>query len=172
MSEQTPEQAARSQVAGVAADLGAGPQTPPDVLGAQMQASGAAPGEVDASALLAHIRAMQARLDSLEAEKRQELAPEVVKYADALAAHIAAKAAASPGLAAHPDHPLTAGADLVAKVADAARAEADGKAGALAGPLADLTAWVKRSQQVFHHLDWHYVLQLAEEAAAAARLAA
>ena len=167
------QQAAAEQVGQVAADLGPGPQANPADLAAAAVQAGAQPGEVDAGALLRSIQALQARLDTLEAEKRAEVAPEVVKYGQALADQIIAKVDAHPHLANHPDNPLSAGRDLAAKVLDAARAETDGNTGALHGPLSDLETWVKAHARQFPHIDWAYVLELAgEAAAAAARLAA
>lgn len=177
MSELTPEQAqaaAAEQVSGIGADLGPGPQASPETLGAQMVQSGAEPAQVDANALLRTIQAMQARLDALEAEKRASLAPEVVKYAQAVADHIAAKAAAEPALVDHPDLPLTQGTSLAGTLVDAAAAAAEsGDASKLAKPLTEVTTWVRAHARRFPRVDWGYVLQLAEEAAgAAAKLAA
>ena len=173
VTPQEAQQATAEQVTQVAADLGPGPQADPADLAAAVVQAGAQPGEVDAGALLRSIQAMQARLDVLEAEKRAEVAPEVVKYGEALAAQIVAKVDAHPHLANHPDNPLSAGRDLAVKVLDAAKSESDGNTGALDGPLAELEGWVKAHARQFPHIDWHYVLELAgEAAAAAARLAA
>lgn len=168
-----PQQAAAGQIGAVAADLGPGPQADPADIGAAAMAAGAAPAQVDSAALLASIQALQSRLDTLEAEKRAEAAPDVVKFGQALAEHVQAKVDAHPHLAAHPDNALRVGGDLAAKVLEAAKAEADGNPGQLEGPLAELEGWVKAHARQFPHIDWHYVLELAgEAAAAAAKLAA
>lgn len=182
MSENTPGQltpdqataAAAEQVQGIGADLGPGPQASPETLGAQMSQAGAIPAEIDANALLRQIQAMQSRLDVLEQEKRASVAPEVVKYAQAVSDHIAAKAAAEPQLVGHPDMPLTQGTSLAGALVDAATAAAEsGDASKVTRPLAEITTWVKAHAAKFPHVDWGYVLQLAEEAAgAAAKLAA
>ena len=168
-----PQQVAAEQVSQVAADLGPGPQADPADLGAAAMQAGAQPAEVDAGALLRSIQQLQSRLDTLEAEKRAEAAPDVVKFGQALADQVKAKADANPFLVSHPDNPLRQGADLADKVLAAAQAESDGNAGALEGPLAELEGWVKGHARQFPHIDWAYVLELAgEAAAAAARLAA
>lgn len=176
MSEQTPEQAqaaVQQQVQGVAADLGPGPQAPAADLGQAMAASGASAGEVDTAALLQQIQALQRQMDAMQAEKRADLAPEVVKYAQAAADHISAKITANPHLAGEAGSILAAGSELAAKVGEAAQAEADGQAGATHGPVADLEKWVKEVAARHPGIDFGYVLQLAGEiAAAAARLAA
>jgi len=167
------QQAAAEQISAVGQDLGPGIQPAAEDLGAAAVAAGAQPDEVDAGALLRTIQQMQLRLDMLEAEKRAEQAPAVVIYGQAIADHVNAKVAAHPTLYSHPDNPLSAGGALAGAVLDAARSEADGNTGALAGPLADLEGWVKNHARQFPHIDWGYVLELAGEAAGAAgRLAA
>ena len=68
---------------------------------------------------------------------------------------------------------MAAGTYLAGKVTAAAEAVVAGEPGALDGPVAELTGWVRAHAAQFPHVDWHYVLRLAEEAgAAAAKLAA
>lgn len=165
----TPGQAAvQQQVSGISADLGPGPQASPADLVAVMAAEGAHAAEVDSNALLASIRALQARVDAMEAEKKKDLAPAVMQYAQAIADHAAAKVAANPVLALHPDNPITGVTGLAQAVVAGAQAVIDGNTGALQGPLSELEAWVGRHAKGFPHIDWSYVLQLAEEAAGAA----
>lgn len=161
------QQETAAQLGSVAADLGPGPQQSPADLGAQMAASGAHPGEVDVNELLSLIRGMQGQIDQLQAAKRADDAPAVLTYAQALADHVTAKAAANPVLAVHPDHPLQAGVKLAGNVVTAAQAVVDGQTGALEGPLSELTAWVAKVAKRTPHLDWGYVLELGEEAAGA-----
>ena len=123
MSEQ-----AAGQVQGIAADLGPGPQASPADVGAAMQAGGASASEVDVAQLLAMIRAQQETLDRLTAERQQELAPPLVTLARAVGDHLAAKAAANPVLAQHPEHPLSEGVGLAGTLAEHASALAQGQA--------------------------------------------
>lgn len=172
-----PQQAqtdAQRQVEGIGADLGPGPQAPPEDLGAAMQASGAHPGEVDAAELLKQIRALQSRVDAMEADKRSEAGPDVVRYAQALADHVAAKVTANPVTAADPDMPGAAGTDLAnAALAAAKTAAESGNTDELNAKVQDVVGWVRGHAAKFSHIDWTYVLQLAEEiGTAAAKLAA
>jgi hypothetical protein len=171
----TPEQAqqaAAAQVGQVAADLGPGPQASAADLGVAAMQAGAQPGEVDAVALLNQIRAMQARLDSLEAEKRTQQAPAVVVYGQALADHVQAKVSAHPFLVGHPDNSISVGADLAQKVLDAAQ-DAEQNPDAVKSRVTELEQWVTAHARQFPHIDWGYVVELAgETAAAAAKLAA
>lgn len=168
------EQAARQQVQGIGADLGPGPQAAPEDLGQQMQASGAHPGEVDAAALLAEIRALQSRVDAMEADKRAEAGPDVVRYAQALADHVTAKVNANPVTAADPDLPGAAGTDLAAAALAAAKTAAEsGDTAALKSKVDDVVGWVRAHAAKYNHIDWSYVLQLAGEiGVAAGKLAA
>lgn len=167
--------AAQAALQNVGADLGAGtaPAATPEQLGTALAASGAAPDEVDPQALLAAIRNLQAQVDAMQAEKRMEQAPALVTYAQALADHVAAKIAAHPHTAADVDMPGQAGIDLTGAALEVARAAAEsGDTSAVASKVDDVVAWVRMHAKKFNHIDWSYVLQLAEEVTtAAAKLA-
>lgn len=166
--------AAAEQVSQIGADLGMGEQPAAADLGGQLQASGAHPGEVDTAALLEQIRALQSQMDQMQADKRSEAAPAIVSYAQALADHLNAKIAANPHTAADADLPGAAGADLAGQVLEAARTAAEsGDVTGLQAKVDDVVGWVRAHGVKFNHIDWTYVLQLAEEiASAAAKLAA
>jgi hypothetical protein len=168
--------AAAAGVQNIGADLGAGtaPAAAPEQLGASLAASGAAPDEVDPAALLAAIRGLQAQVDAMQAEKRMEQAPALVTYAQALADHVAAKIAASPHTAADVDQPGAVGVDLANAALEAARAAAEsGDISGVKEKVDDVVGWVRAHAAKFNHIDWSYVLQLAEEiGTAAGKLAA
>jgi hypothetical protein len=174
-SAEEAQAAAAAALQNVGADLGAGttPAATPEQLGVSLAASGAAPDEVDPQALLAAIRSLQSQVDQMQAEKRMEQAPALVTYAQALADHVAAKIAAHPHTAADVDLPGQAGIDLSGAVLEAARAAAEsGDISAVAGKVNDVVGWVRMHAAKFNHIDWSYVLQLAEEVtSAAAKLA-
>lgn len=169
------QRAAAAGVQNIGADLGAGtaPAATPADLGASLAASGAAPGEVDPAELLAAIRGLQAQVDQMQAEKRLEQAPAMVTYAQALADHVQSKINAHPHTAADVDQPGQEGVDLANAALDAARAAAEsGDVSGVQSKVDDVVGWVRAHSAKFNHIDWSYVLQLAEEiGAAAARLA-
>lgn len=178
---------ARAQLLAQGEDLAEaqGPPVDPASLGTHAVAAGAEAASVDPNELLSSIRALQAQVAALEAEKRQANAPDVVKFTQALHDHLAGKAAAHPHTQADPDHswgqaPDAQGAngrgvlaDTAALVADAAQAAESGKVGNLGERVGKVEAWVKAHAKRFPHIDYSYVLDLAAEAAGAvARLAA
>ena len=143
------EPVVQQQIAEQAANLnpaGAGPS--PAELGAQAVAAGAVAGEVDTAALLRALQAQQAQIDHLMQGQRDAAKPEVVKYADAVAGHVAAKAAANPVIDADPDQTYEPGKRLAAKVVEAANAAADtpdaAHVDALHRILDDMRRWADR----------------------------
>lgn len=190
--EFTPEEleAARVQLTAQGADLGpAGGAS--DVaesgaaLGMHALAAGAEAAEVDTAAMLRAIKALQSQVASLEAEKRLTSAPQVVRYAQALHDHLAVKAAQHPTVQADPDHTygqaphedgqggrgvLGATGRLVAAAEAAAET---GNPGTITTDAGKVATWVQRHARRFPHIDYGYVLELAEDVAgAAAKLAA
>jgi len=162
MSEPTPDpaqQAVQATVSGVAADLGPGPQAPASDIGAAMAAGGAQPAAPDPAAMLAQIQALQAQMAALQAEKQAGTVPDVTKYAQAAADHVAAIATANPHLAGELADGVTLSADVAAAAADGAHP---------GGTVEELKAWVDDVAAKFPHINFGYVLQLAGEIAAAA----
>jgi len=177
--------AARAQLlAQGATGIGTGPAATGEALGLSAMAAGAEATEVDAGAMLAAIRALQAKVDALEREKRAAQAPDVVKYAQALFDHLAVKAVKHPHTQADPDHTWgqapgddgTGGRGVLGaagKIVTAAGKAADtGHPGTLAADLGKVETWVKRHARRFPHIDYSYVLELAEDAAQAVTLLA
>ena len=154
-------------------------------LGLHALAAGAEATEVDTAAMLRAIKQLSAKVAALEAEKRLSNAPAVVTYAHALHDHLAVKATQHPTVQADPDYTwgqapredgqggrgvLGATGRLVAS----AEAAADtGNPGTIAEDAGKVTTWVVRHARHFPHLDYSYVLELAEDVAqAAVKLAA
>jgi hypothetical protein len=160
--------AARAQIA--AQDAGvASPPVDSATLGASLLAAGGEAAEVNPAELLALIRGMQAKIDALERSKKLEAAPELIKYARAIADHIAVKATSNPAVHADPDNTFTPGLDAAASLVEAATmATEDADPGPVAGPLGKVVTWVTRHARRLPHLDYAYVLELAEELAEAA----
>lgn len=181
--EFTPDELAeaRRQLVAQGADLGPGPEVAESgaALGMQAMAAGAQASEVDADAMLAAIRSLQAQVAALEREKKLAQAPEVVKYAQALFDHLAVKAAQHPTVQADPDHtygkaPNAEGhggqglLGAAGAIVTAAEAAADtGQPGTLAADVGKVETWVKRHARRFPHIDYSYILDLAEETAGA-----
>ena len=160
--------AARAQIAAQEAGAGA-PPVDAAAMGRNLLAAGAEPAEVNPAELLTMIRAMQAKIDGLEREKKLAAAPELVKYATAIADHIAVKATTSPAIHADPDNTFQPGLDAAAALVGAARAATDsGDPAAVAGPLGKVVAFVTRHARRLPQLDYAYVLELAEELGEAA----
>jgi hypothetical protein len=163
-----------------------GPQVGSPVdLGRAAVAAGAEAADVDANELLASIRALQNRVNLLEAEKRAASAPAVVRYAEAIRDHLATKAAQHPAVQADPDHsygklPDASGAGGLGVLGaashlavTAAQAADSGKPGSFGTELGHIVTWVQRHARRFPAIDHGYILELAEEAAlAATKLAA
>jgi hypothetical protein len=172
----TPEEleAAKAQLAAQAAAAPEPLSVPESDLGVSMLASGAEADEVNPAELLASIRHMQARIDKLESEKRLETAPELVKYATAISDHLATKAAQNPAIDADPDHSYGPARDLAAELVSAAKdATTSGNTAEVGPVLGKVVSWVTRHARRHPHVDYSYVLELAEEAEqAAAKLAA
>jgi hypothetical protein len=177
--------AARAQLAAQGEDLAPASTASSEDLGLSAVAAGAEAQSVDAGELLAAIRGLQAKVDALEADKRAANAPDVVKYAQALSDHLAAKSAAHPVIQADADHTWGqlpnaqghGGSGVLGAVgkltADAEAAAESGKPGGLAAEVGKVENWVKAHARRFPHIDYSYVLDLAAEAAgAAAKLAA
>jgi len=170
--------AARAQLLAQGGDLtpaqGASPPVDGSELGMQALAAGAEPDEVDTRALLASIQAMQAQIDGLQAEKKLATAPEVVKYATALADHLQARADMHPVIHADPDHTwmpvLERAADLVNAAQESAKT---GDPAGLEKITADIRRFVTRHARRFPSIDYGYIQDLADETDdAAAKLAA
>lgn len=141
----------------------------PDDLAAQIHAAGAEAADPDVGALLDQIRAMQSRMDKLEAEKRAQNAPDVVKYAQALNDHLAAKAAAHPVVDANPDTSFGPGLKLTAALVSAAGDAADAnKPGTLERDSDQVVRWLTQQARRAPHLDLGYLAELAGEVAGAA----
>jgi hypothetical protein len=143
-------------------------------LGIQALAAGAQADEVDPGELLRMLQAQQARIDALESEKRLATAPDIVKYATALADHLQVKADANPVIHSDPDHTWMPALELAAGLVNAASTAAQsGQPGDLAAQVAKVRTWVARHQRKFPHLDYGYIQDLADETDdAAAKLAA
>lgn len=152
----------------------AGPEASGAELGMQALAAGAQAGEVDAAGLLREIRALQSQVDTLNRERHLAQAPEVVRYAEALRDHLAAKQAAHPHINADPDHSFRPVLAIAGKVVTAAGEAADsGRPGGIAGDVQQIERWVAAHARRFPHLDYSYIAELAGEVGgAAARLAA
>jgi hypothetical protein len=181
-----PPQPTQEQLAEAARQLQAtnvgvtGPQVGSPVdLGMQALAAGAEPAEVDTAAMLAEFRALQARISALEAEKRASTAPAVVRYAQAILDHLSTKAAQHPAIQADADHTYGQAANASGDggkgvlgaashlVATASTAADTGKPGSFGNELGQIQTWVQRHARRFPHVDYGYVLELAEEAALA-----
>src|SRR5579872_4431990 len=87
-AQPTQEQLAEAARQIASQNVGVTSAADPAALGMQALAAGAEPAEVDASELLASIRALQGRITALEAEKRAATAPAVVRYAQAILDHL------------------------------------------------------------------------------------
>lgn len=184
--EYTADELAAAQAAIAGANVGVtGPQVgSPTDLGLAALAAGAEAADPDPAEMLAAIRAMQARIDALEAEKRSAQAPLVVTYATALLDHLATKRAQHPVIQADPDHNygqvpnaeglgargvLGAAHHLVSTATVAAET---GNGQGVAAELPAIQTWVQRHARRFPHVDYSYIVELAEEVAgAAAKLA-
>lgn len=155
-------------------ELGTGSPGDPAAIGMQALAAGAQADEVDAASMLESIRAMQARIDALEREKRLATAPDVVKYSAALHDHLAAKAAAHPVINADADYSFGPVLEKAAALAESAgKAAETGHPGSLKADAEEIGAWIAKHARRFPHLDYSYIGDLAAEAAGAvARLAA
>lgn len=175
--EFTPDQleAARQQLIAQGADLGQR-DTPVDSAGLGMQAlaAGAEPAEVDADALLRMLQAQQSQINALLAEKKLANAPEVVKYATALADHLQARADQNPAIHADPDHTWMPALEQAATLVNAANdAASSGEPGPVMDVVAGLEKWMATHARRFPALDYGYLIDLAGEVAgAAAKLAA
>ena len=138
-----------SQIAEQAANLNpVGDAPTPAQLGAQAVAAGAVAGEVDTAALLRKMQVQQAQIDQLMQGQRDAAKPEVVKYAEAVAGHVQALAAANPVIDANPDQTYEPGKRLAAKIVAAANQAADTPDAAhvdvLHRLLDDMRRWVGR----------------------------
>lgn len=166
--EFTPEQLAAAREQLIAQGELAAPAAPAH-LGQTVLESGAMPDQIDAIALLHQIQAMQAQLDQMAAEKKAELAPDVVKYAEAAMDHLTAKAVAHPMIGADPDWNYGTGLETLAGLKEAAAEAADAAApGRVADAAAKAEAWVRQHAAHFPHIDYGYILQLITEAGVAA----
>jgi phosphohistidine swiveling domain-containing protein len=136
----------------------------------RLAASGAAATDVDPAALLRQMQALQAQVDALTAAKVQDKAPEVVRYATALADHLQAKADAHPTINADPDHTFIPALHKVAQLVNAAEGVVAHSTGHdhVITLAKDVGAWVSAHARKFPAIDYDYLLQLAEEAAGAA----
>jgi hypothetical protein len=143
-------------------------------VGMRLAAAGAAATDVDTGALLRMIQGLQAQVAALNAERSAAAAPDVVKYATAYADHLQAKADAHPVINADPDHTYLSGLRGAAHLVNAAeQAAATGTGHDRLVTLAkDGAAWVRAHARHFPAIDYDYLLQLAEEVAAAAVKAA
>lgn len=143
-------------------------------LGMQALADGAQATEVDPGDMLAMIKSLQAKVAGLEAEKRLASAPDVVRLTTAVRDHLAAKAAAHPQIQLDPDHTWKPVLDQAGQLVHDAEAAADaGHPGSLGDDIGKVASWVTRHAKRFPHIDYGYILELAEDAAeAAAKLAA
>lgn len=150
------------------------PAADAESLGVQAVAAGAQADEVDPAALLAMLKAQQAKIDQLIAERNLATAPDVVKYATALADHLQVKADANPAIHADPDHTWMPALELAAGLVNSAQAAAaSGQAGDIPAQVGRVRQWVARHQRRFPHMDYGYISDLADETeAAAAKLAA
>lgn len=143
--EYTPEQyeAARSQVAG-GQDAGQPLTAPDDQLGAQVAAGQAAAGvsmgatDVDVSQLLAAIQQMQARVETLEEEKRAQHAPALVGTAESLRDLLKLHSAGDP---AHADV-LRHAEDLVDAANNTVKS---GDTGPVTAIAAKIEKWLRRN---------------------------
>lgn len=172
----TPEElaAARQQLLAAGELAPAAPAADSSELGMQALAAGAQAGEVDPHELLAMLKAQQARIDQLMAEKKLADAPEIVKYSTALADHLQVKADANPVLHADPDHTWNPALELAAQLVNASQEAAKtGQPGSLPELIGKVRTWVGRHQRKFPAIDYGYIQDLADEAeAAAGKLAA
>jgi hypothetical protein len=178
----TAEQQAEAAAQIAAQNVGiTGPQVGSPVdLGMAALAAGAEAADPDPGEMLRAIRQLQARIDSLEAEKRSQHAPDVVKYAQALLDHITAKRDQHPVIQADPDHSFgqVPNADGVGGrgvlggvshlVASATTAAETGDPRSVLSELGPVETWVKRHARRFPHLDYNYILELAEDVGLAA----
>jgi hypothetical protein len=146
----------------------------PDDLAAQIHAAGAEAADPDVAQMLATIQAMQSRMEKLEAQTRAQNAPDVVKYAQALNDHLAAKAAAHPVVDANPDTTFAPGLKLTGALVDAAGDAADARQpGTLERDTDQVLRWITQQARRAPHLDLGYLAELAGEVAeAAVKLAA
>jgi len=179
---------ARQQLVSQGADLGpsGGSTAPNDVaesgaaLGMHALAAGAEAADVDTAAMLRAIKELSAKVSALEAEKRLASAPDVVKYAHGLHDHLLAKSYQHPGVQADADHtygqaPRESGEGgkgvlgATGRLITAAEAAADtGDPGTIAAEAAKVGTWVTRHARRFPHIDYSYVLELAEDLGGAA----
>lgn len=172
----TPEELeqARAQLA-AQEPPGDGPPVDSVGMGMDLVSKGAEAADVDAADMLAMIKSLSAKVARMEAEKRLEHAPDVVRYATAIRDHLQAKADANPALHSAAEHSWNPGIDLAGKLVDEAGSAADaGKPStALHNMLSDMEKWVNRFARRHPGLDHNYIVELIEEAAdAALKLAA
>lgn len=163
----TDELAAARALLEEAGELDPAGQAPasPDDLASQIHAAGAEAADPDVAKLMQQIQAMQAQMDKLSQAARAQNVPDAVKYADALAGHVAAKLSAHPSLA----DTLKPLSDLAGAAQGAAAAAAEqGHPGQLEDAAAKVAAWVAKEGRRLPHLDLAYIAELAEEAAGAA----
>jgi hypothetical protein len=147
----------------------------PTDLGVQAVMDGAQADEVDTASLLRQIKALQARTDALEREKALATAPDVVKYATALADHLQVLADGHPVIHADPDHTwmpvLEHAASLVNAASDAAAGTGD--PAAVTQHLDAIRQFIDRHARRHPAIDYGYHRDLLDEAGdAAAKLAA
>lgn len=147
------------------APVTAAPAADQSELGMQALADGAQADEIDPAELLRSIQALQAQVSRLEAEKRTAQAPDVVKYADAIAGHLQALADANPVIHADPDHTLMPMLEHAAAAVNAAHDAADsGDPAPVHDQLDQLDRLVARHQRRFPGLHFGYVRDLLDEA--------
>lgn len=143
-------------------------------LGMHIAGAGGAATDVDVNQLYAHIKRLEEQFASLQQSQAHVQAPEVVKYATALADHLQAKADANPVVNADPDHtwyPALVKAAQLVNGAEQAIATGTGHS-ELVTLAKDVAGWVRQHARRFPAIDYDYVLQLAEETAGAAVKAA
>jgi hypothetical protein len=147
----------------------------PDDLGVQAVVDGARADEVDTADLLRQIKALQARTDALEREKALATAPDVVKYATALADHLQVLADQHPAVHADPDHTWMPALEAAAAAVNAASAAASGSGdpAKVTEHLDEVRRFLDRHARKHPAIDYGYHRDLLDEAGdAAAKLAA